>query len=61
MDPNQPNQRVGTSEEWGFDVEEIDRLIQGNTFKYSAYAKLNHSHHDNVLIYDAHTFAMEPK
>ena len=53
--------RIGNKEDWGIDVDDIDKLIKGNVFKFSAYSPLSWSHNDHALIFDAHTFALQPK
>ena len=57
------NERVGTSEEWGMNVEDLDLFIKGNTFDYTScrYGEmLNHSTCKMTNIYDGHTFSLKP-
>ena len=56
-------ERVGTSETWGFNVEDVDLFIKGNTFDYTScrYGEmLNQSTCKMTSVYDGHTFSLKP-
>ena len=48
--------RVGTAEDWGLKLDEIDMMIKNDTFHYSAKQTLSFS--PTCLVYDGHTWAM---